>query len=196
MHCRSKFLIAALGLSLSPSFAAAKPLGDWHMYSKAGNEAFGVGDFSTAEIQFRSALDLATKTAVPSLQVKYANSLMCQGKFKIAAKEIKKTLALAKSVSGEQSVDYGEALDLQGWSLQADGKIDAAISSLQHSIAVFDPAAPGSSDLADAYQHLALLDQTEGLLDPALDFYNGSSRKSMKANQSLPFGESNGKPIL
>jgi len=151
MHRYNKLFLSFLALSLSPCFAATEPLGDWHANAKAANEAYAVGDFVTAETQFRSALDLASKTAVPSLEVKYAISLMCQGKFKQAAKETKKTLALAKSISGERSVDYGEALDLQGWSLQAAGKNDDAISSLQNSVAVFEQVAPGSTDLGDAY---------------------------------------------
>ncbi|MBX9687858.1 MAG: tetratricopeptide repeat protein [Candidatus Obscuribacterales bacterium] len=155
-----------------------RPTGsDFAQYEKAGDESFSVGDFAAAELKFKAALDSIPsgspqKTAVPGLSVKYTNALMSQGKFQEAGKELKKTLSTSKSLSGSDSVDYAEALDLQAWMYQVNGKMEDAIDSLKQSIAILEQKAPGSSDLGDAYEHMGLLQETVGLFDQSQDFYS------------------------
>lgn len=141
---------------------------DWQPYAKAGDEAILFGDFALAEAKFRSALALCkSKGAIPRLQVNYTNALMSQGKFALAGKELKKALSACRPAKGENSSDYAEALDLQSWLLQANGKMDQAVSSLKEAISILEKSAPQSSDLADAYEHMGQLSENLGLFDPA-----------------------------
>lgn len=165
---------------------SAGQLEDWKTYAKSGSESFAIGDFAAAETKFRSALtaadsDSSARKALPDLQVKYTNALMSQGKFQLAAKELKKTLSLAKSISGTECQDYAEALDLQSWLYQVNGKMQPAIKSLEDSIATLEQKAPDSSDLADAYEHMGLLQETTGIFEAAKDNYS----KALAIRQKL-----------
>ncbi len=170
-------IILSAGLLSSAAYAAVSvQVGQCSEYEKAGSESFSIGDFASAETKFRSALDLMSsdstmKSKIPALEVKYTNALMSQGKFKESAKELKKTLSLTKSISGTNSIDYGLALDLQSWLYQANGKMDNSIASLKDSISILESKDAGSSDLADAYEHMGLLQDTVGLFDPAQNYY-------------------------
>lgn len=144
----------------------------WSTYAKSGAESVSLGDFVGAESKYRSALDAnPPKSAQPKLQVQYTLALMSQGKFAQASKELKKALSLSESISGEQSAEYGEALDLQAWMYQANGKMQDALSSLKESISVFEAKSPDSKDAADALEHMGLLQETIGLYEPAQESY-------------------------
>lgn len=157
-------------------------LPSWSSHAKSGDEAFAVGNFAAAEAQYHQALEAdVPKSNLPGLEVKYTNAMMSQGRFEEAGKELKKTLSTAKSVSGADSVDYAEALDLQAWMYQANGDMEKAIASLQQSISILDAKAPGSSDLADAYEHMGLLQDSTGSFDQSQTYYS----KALDVRQKL-----------
>ena len=180
---KSLFLLAITAVFLgNAANALDRPAGHWSEYAKAGKESFSVGDFPTAETNFRSALNGCTeKAAIPDLEVQYTNALMSQGKFQDAARELKKTLSSARSISGPDSHDYAEALDLQAWMYQCNGKMEDAMASLKQSIDILTVKSPGTSDLADALEHMGLLAETLGLFEQAKSNYE----KAMEVRSAL-----------
>lgn len=170
---REAFLGVALTLAICSGSALAITGGQSATsYVQSGDESMAIGDFASAESAFREALNAnLPKPQIPGVQVKYTNALMSQGKFELAAKELKKTLSSAKSISGTDSVDYAESLDLQAWMHQVNGKMNNAIDSLKQSISLLEAKAPGSSDLADALEHMGMLNENVGLFEPAYDNY-------------------------
>ena len=180
-------LALSFGLGSSAAFAVAGS-GSWSSYAKSGDESRAVGDFPAAESAYRAALDAdVPKQEIPRIQVKYTNVLMSQGKFDLAAKQLKKTLSSAKSISGADSVDYAEGLDLKAWMHQVNGKMNDAIDSLKQSIALLETKAPGSSDLADALEHMGMLNENVKLYEPACDSYSKALeiRKKLAGENSV-----------
>lgn len=172
---RKPILLLATGLlSVSTAaFAMDRPASDWQQYKNSGRECISVGDFASAENNYRAAIAACgDKTAMPDLQVQYTNALLSQGKFDQASKELKKALSLSKSVSGADSYDYAEALDLQAWMFQCNGKMDDALASLKQSIDILSIKGPQTSDYADALEHMGLLSESLGLFDQAHSSYS------------------------
>lgn len=166
--------------------------GDWQSYSKSGTESLSIGDYVSAERELKSALaslqhNDAFKKNVPAVQNKYAESLLWQGKFSDAAKEIKKAISIANSTSGPLSYDYARALELQSWLLQAQGKNDKSVETMRDSLNVYQAKNTDTPELSDALEHMGVLKETLGMYDQALDCYTKALdlRKKISGEHSV-----------
>ncbi len=185
----SGFSFLSLSFSLAFFTASANALetrnSDWQAYARAGSEALVIGDFNTARSSFERALaNKPEQKSLPHLQIGFAQAILSQGNIKEAAKEVKKAVSQAKSISGLASIDYAESLDLEGWLYQANGKMDDAISCLKDSVKIFEDLSKESgksTDLGDAYEHLGLLYDTVGLWDLSSENY----RKALEVRKEL-----------
>lgn len=180
MNRFSKFSSLCVLLSLTLSNAAfavdASPSSDWQSASKSGTESLSIGDYVSAERELRSALaglqhNDSFKKSLPAVQNKYAESLLWQGKFSEAAKEIKKAISTANSISGPLSYDYARALELQSWLLQAQGKNDKSVEMMRDALNVYQSKNAETPELSDALEHMGVLKETLGMYDQALDCY-------------------------
>lgn len=192
---KSIYLLALTILLSSPIDALAldsSSSGDWNTYSKAGTESLAIGDYVSAETQLRSALDIvqrnsALKSALPDLQAKYTEAFLWQGKFSETAKELKKALSYAKSISGENTKEYAKALELESWLLQAQGKSQDAIEELRNATSIYEVKAPGTPELSDAYEHMGRLQEAQGLYEQAAQNYEKALaiRKKISGESSI-----------
>ena len=194
----TKKFASATALFLSLAFiplanAEVAPASDqWRQFSKSGMDSLNLGDYASAETQFKTALGMvqsnsSLKDSLPRVQGNYGESLLQQGKFKEASKEIKKALSLSKSISGKDSLDYAYALTLQSWILQADGKRQDAMQMLKDVLALYSVKAPDSPELADGDEHMAVLSESMGLYDQATEYYTKALniRKKTSGEQSI-----------
>ena len=191
-----KFSSLSLLLSLSLSSAAfaldSSGSGDWRSYSKSGTESLSIGDYITAERELRSALnslqrDASYKSNVAAVQNKYAESLLWQGKFSEAAKEIKKATALANTNNGPLSMEYARALELQSWLLQSQGKTEKSVESMRDALNVYQSKNAETPELSDAFEHMGVLKETLGLYDQAADSFSKALdlRKKISGEHSV-----------
>lgn len=149
--------VAFVALLLATGAAAQGP---WEAHTRAGEAAFAAGDMARAEVELRSALDLAKENGLTGRRLETSLSDLArlyehQGRLDQAQPLFELMLVATEHRAGPQHEDLLEPLAAAGRVALRAGDVPAAAAHLKRYVEVADVT--GTADATELWQILGLL---------------------------------------